>query len=766
MLRRLALLLLLSSAFAQVSPPISAKVSPQLTVEQIASGSIGGHPPESLQWTPDGTHVSYIQRDPASDKGELWWVDAVSGQKSVVVSESKLSSLAPSNEKLSDERLKEWRSRYHVAAYQWSPDSKNLLFDSRGQLWLYNIEKGFGVAITSSPDPSTDPKFSPDGKHLAYVRKHDLWVRSIPEGMEKQITKLGEDEEDILNGEVDWVYAEELKVRSNYFWSPDGHQIAYLQMDERPVPTYPIVDYSQNHAKADNQKYPNPGDPNPIVRVGVVDSGGGKPHWIKLPGDDNEYIPRFGWLRQGLLWIQSLNRAQNKLILYFADPASGNVRTVLTESIPDVWVNVNDNFKLLKSGDRFLWTSWRDGHTHIYLYSFDKQNPLAAEARLATQVTKGDFEVFTIDSVDELENLVYFTADPNDPRQRQLFSIKLDGSGMKQVSKSAGTHAATFGPKSQYFVDRFSALLTPPQLSLCKVDGVCSKIFETPELSLEPPIWLDLTAADGKTRLYGLLYLPQNSAGARIPVILHPYGGPSGQSARDDWGREGGLLQNYLAQKGFAVLVVDNRGMANRGQAFNAFLKNKFGEIELADQLAALDEAAKKYPQLDTSRVGIYGGSYGGFMVLYALTHSDRFRAGVSIAPVSSWRLYDSIYTERYLGLPKDNEAGYTAGSPVNDGAKLSGALRISHGTSDDNVHMQNTVQMTQALIKAGKPFELMVYPNKTHGISGPDAIAHLYHSVEDLFTKFLKNDGAPFKPSSGLSGVVDGGNDSGDRAQ
>src|SRR6185369_811652 len=342
--------------------------------------------------------------------------------------------------------------------------------------------------------------------------------------------------------------------------------------------------------------------------------------------------------------------------------------------------------------------------------------------------------------VDELDKLMYFIADPNDPRQRQLFSVKLDGSSIKQVMKSPGTHAATFGTKSQYFVDRFSALLTPPQLSLCKIDGVCSKIFETTPLQLEPPTWLDLTAADGKTKLYGQLYLPPNAAACtKIPVILHPYGGPSGQSARDDWGREGGVFQNYLALKGFAVLVVDNRGMANRGREFNAFLKSKFGEIELADQLPALDEVAKKYPQLDANRVCIYGGSYGGFMVLYAMTHSDRFRAGISIAPVSSWRLYDSIYTERYLGVPKDNEAGYTSGSPINDAAKLSGALRIAHGTSDDNVHMQNTVQMTQALIKAGKPFELMLYPNKTHGISGSEATAHLYHSIEDHFTKYLK---------------------------
>jgi dipeptidyl-peptidase-4 len=734
MLRRLALILIFTS-FALAQAP------PQLTIEDIAKGSLAGRTPESLKWSPDGTKVSFIQRNDAGERGELWYVDVASGKKAVLVAESKLASLAPPTSKIADERQREWRSRYGVAAYHWSPDSKALLFDSNGQLWFFRLESGVGVQITSSPDPASDPKFSHDGKMLAYIRKHDLWTRKMPDGYERQVTKAADDE-DVLNGEVDWVYAEELKVRSNYFWSPDDKQIAYLQMNEHAVPTYPIADYSQQHAKADMQKYPNPGDSNPEVRIGVVDSGGGKTKWIHLPVEKDFYIPRFGWVRPGLLWMQVLNRAQNNLMLCLADTNDGNAKVVLNEK-SDVWVNVNDNFHLFKNGDRFLWSSWRDGHTHLYLYSIDPQNPLA-EAKLVNQVTKGDFEVSSLDTVDEQKGVTYFTADPNDPRQRQLFSINLDGSGMKQISKQPGTHAATFGSNNNNYVDRYSSLFTPPALSLCNVDGTCSPISDSKTLAsynFEPPQWIDLTAADGKTKLYGMLYMPSKAAAAghKIPVILHPYGGPSGQSVRDEWGREGGLLHVYLARKGFAVLVVDNRGMANRGRDFNSFLKDKFGAVELADQLAAFDEVVKKYPELDGSRVGIYGGSYGGFMVLYALTHSNRFAAGISISPVSSWRLYDSIYTERYLGLPANNEAGYVSGSPLNDADKLSGALRIAHGTSDDNVHAQNTIQMTQALIKAAKPFELMLYPNKTHGINGYEAINHLYHSIEDHFTRYLK---------------------------
>jgi dipeptidyl-peptidase 4 len=742
MVRKSVFIVFLATTLVALAQP-----QPQLTIGTIASGALLSPAPESVKWSPDGTKITLIQRDKSGERGELVSVDVATGQKGVLISESKLMSLSPPASRLADERLREWRSRYNVPAYHWAPDSKSLLFDANGQLWHYRFETGTGVQVTSSPDPSSDPKFAPDGKRIVYVRKHDLWSRELPNGEERQLTRRSAEEEFLLNGEVDWVYAEELDVRSNYFISPDSKQVVYLQMDEKLVPTYPIVDYSQQHARADEQRFPNPGDKNPAVRLGVVDIGGGRTRWIKLP-DEQEYIPRFGWVRAGLIWVQGLNRAQNKLVLYFVETSTGNGRAVLMETI-EPWVNVNDDFQVLGSGNRFLWTNWRDGHTHIYLYSFDSSHPLAGEAKLEKQVTKGDFEVFSVENVDEKAGLIYFIADPNDPRQRQLFSIKLDGSGLTQITKEPGTHAASFGPGDSY-IDKYSSLLKPPALSLCKLGGDCTPISQTHDMSeygAIKPEWIELTAEDGKNKLYGQVYFPPTStAGTRVPVVLHPYGGPSGQSVRDEWGKENGLFQSYLASKGFAVLVVDNRGMANRGREFNAFLKGKFGEVELADQLASLDQVLQKYPQLDGNNVGVYGHSYGGFFVLYAMTHSNRFKAGISGAPVSSPRLYDSIWTERYLGLPSENEAGYTSSTPIYDAAKLSGALRIIHGTSDDNVHLQNTVQMTQALIKAGKPFDIMLYPGKTHGIRGADAIAHLFHSIEDHFAAYLKSSGGQAK--------------------
>jgi dipeptidyl-peptidase-4 len=464
-----------------------------------------------------------------------------------------------------------------------------------------------------------------------------------------------------------------------------------------------------------------------------------------LPDTRDGYIPRFGWLKPGVLWVEVVNRTQQKLVLYFVDANKGDARMALTET-SEVWVDESYDVYWFKSGDRLLWPSWRDGHTHIYLYSWDKDHPLQGETKLVAQVTKGEFEVTKIDTVDEKQGIVYFTADPNDPRQRQLFSVKLDGSDKKQISQERGTHEASFGPNAAYYVDNYSSLLHPPQLSACLTTGHCTPFWQAKDISnlhLSAPQQLELKAADGKTTLYGELFMPLGTmdTSVRYPVVLNPYGGPSGQSVRDEWGGGWGLLfPEYLARHGYAVLVVDNRGMGNRGRDFGQWLKHRFGEIELADQLAALDQVLKQVPVLDSIKIGWFGASYGGYMTLYAMTHSDRISAGVSIAPVSDWLLYDSIYTERYLGLPKDNEAGYKASSPTNDAAKLHGSLVLAHGTSDDNVHVQNTVDMTQALITAGKQFDIMLYPGKTHGISGPQATAHLFHLIENHFAATLKN--------------------------
>ena len=754
-MRRFTLVLFCLSLISLLHAQTAAPQKP-LTIEAIfAPAGISGRTPEGMRWSPDHKAVTYIQRDDSGDHGQLWSVNAATGEKKLLIDEDKLAKLAPPVESIKDDRDKEQITRYHVAPYYWSPDSKHLLFTPHGQLWLYDLETGTAVEINPSPDAARDPKFSSDGKRLTYVRAHNIFVQPVDDRFPRQLTRSSDSEKEkdekekdfnILNGEVDWVYAEELSVRSNYFWSPDGKQIAYLQMDETKVPTYPIVDWMPTHPTVDQEKYPKAGDPNPAVRLGLVSTSGGKTQWISLTDETDIYIPRFGWIDGHTLWAEVLDRHQDRMDLYFIDAGSRKSRRVLAESMPDSWVNVNDDFTVLESKGQFLWTSWRDGFTHVYLYSYNRSAPLSADAKLERQLTKGEFEVLGIKTVDEKTGVVYFVCNKDDPRQQQLYSVKLDGSDLRRISEGDGFHDPDLPDGSSSYVDNYSTLLKPPRFSVCQ-DGACHLFAEShgvEEYGLRPPKQLEFKADDGTT-LYGQLLLPPNpSPGEKIPVIVNLYGGPAAQVVIDQWSTWAGaseLFAQLLSREGFAVFSVDNRGTPGRGRKFQEAIRHEFGEVELHDQLTALDQLFAQYPQLDKDRLGIWGWSNGGSMTLYALTHSDRFRAGVSIAPVTDWHDYDSIYTERYAGLPSDNPKEYT--NPITKSAdKLHGALLLAHGTEDDNVHMQNSIQMVDALIHAGKQFRFMAYPNKTHSISGTEYRTHLFHMIEDHFVRELKAPG------------------------
>jgi dipeptidyl-peptidase-4 len=709
----------------------------ELTVESIY-GSAGstGRAPDTIQWSPDGKKVSYFLHQEQGDKADLYYIDVTSGKPAVLVASEKISAMKPPVSTSKDDREKDNRARYGVAGYHWAPDSEHLLFDSNGQLWYFTLATGKYIALSNPGESAGDPKFSTDGKMLSYIRGHNLVVKGIDGGAEKALTSDGTD--NLLNAEVDWVYSEELDVRSNYFWSPDSSKIVMLQMNQTKVPTYPITDYIPQHPTVYNEKYPKVGDPNPEVQLGVVSASGGAVKWIHLTNEKDMYIPRFGWVKDGIAWATVLNRAQNQLDLYFVDVASGKSRVVLTEK-SDTWIETDNNLKFLKSGDKFTWPSWRDGHTHLYLYSFDKANPMAADAKLVNQVTKGDFEVFEIAGSDDASNTLFVETNAGDDRQRHLCSVKLDGSAFQCLTKG-GTHTAAVAPNGKYFVDHFSSLMIPPQLAFCQVGGACDTFWKSKSIEsmhLIAPQFVDFKADDG-TVLRGLLYLPPNSEGKKVPLLNNPYGGPHGQSVRDTWGGANFLFNEILMRDGIAVLVVDNRGMGARGKKFAATLIHNFGEVELKDQLASIDQALQQFPQLDGSRMGWWGWSYGGYMTLFAMTHTDRFKAGVAVAPVTDWRDYDSIYTERYAGLVPQYDEGYKKGSPITYAANLKGHLLEVHGTSDDNVHMQNTMQMINAFINAGKQFDLQIYPRKTHSISGPGTRVHLFTRIRSHFHREL----------------------------
>jgi dipeptidyl-peptidase 4 len=720
----LLVVLLAASASAQNGIP--------LTVEKIfAHGPLTGTPPEGLTWSPDGKHLTYL------DGGELIDLDPGSGKPHVLVSRSKLASLSGAQ---ANEQDKDHRDRYKMASYMWAPDSKHMLFDSNGRLWLYDLGNGTGIQVgftdTASGD---DPKFSPNGETISFVRNHGLSiVRPRDLGNAGPYPIASAPNPTTTNGEVDWVYEEELDVRSNYFWSPDSKAVAFLQMNEAEVPLYPITDWIPAHATVDMQHYPQPGDPNPDVRIGVVGTGGGHINWVRLPiKGGQDYVPRFGWVDRHTLWVETVLRDHQHRYIDFVEAGNSQGRRMVEITDPQF---LDENYDVSVVGGNIVLTNWKDGHNHLYLYHYDVQNPISSAPPEAKELTSGDWDVTAVSLVDPVHQVVYYTSNESNALEQQLWQVGFDGK-RKQLTTEAGYHEPNLSPNGAAFVDSYSTTMTPPQLSLCQTGGQCHVFWSNRALepyNLRAPESLEVKAKDGST-LYGSILLPaRQTAAASVPLIVNPYGGPGVQTVNNKWS-DSLLFDELLSQHGFAVLHLDNRGSSNRGRDFEQAAYHNFGPVQLEDQLAAVDASLAKYSQLDKKRLGWWGWSWGGTFTLYAMTHSDLFKAGVAVAPVTDWHNYDSIYTERYMSQPSDFPAGYKDFSVVNSAANLKGRLLLVHGTGDDNVHMENTVQFIQKLIEAGVPYDLQLYPRKTHSIAGPDVRTHLFNRILGHFEQYLK---------------------------
>ena len=701
-----------------------------LTVDKIfAHGPLIGQLPEDVEWSPDGQHLSYL------DGGELIDLDPGSGKPHVLVSRTKIRSLEGA---AASEQDRDHRTRYGMAAYQWAPDSKHLLFDTNGRLWMYDLRNGTGVEIGFTGQASgDDPKFSPNGQNISFIRNHGLAIVRLKDPGTPTSVIAPSPVDSTLNGEVDWVYEEELDVRSNYFWSPDSKSIAFLQMNEADVPMYPLTDWIPTHAGVVLQRYPQAGDPNPNVRIGIIGAQGGKVSWVKLPfKEGQDYLPRFGWLDRKTVWAEILTRDHKHRAIYFADVSNGNVRQVL-DIADDKFLD--ENYDATVEQGNIVLTNWTDGHNHIYLYSYDQNNPTANPAKIEKQLTTGDFEVGEVYTVESERKLVFYASNEGNVQQQQVWQVSFAGE-RKQLSSGPGNHQANFSPTNGNFSDKYSSLLDPPSLQLCHPQGKCEKFWSTHALDpygLRAPEPLQVKAHDGTT-LYATLLLPADEKDpASVPLIVNPYGGPGPQEVTDKWA-DGLLFDELLAEHGFAVLHADNRGTGMRGRTFAQAAYQDFGPVQLEDQLTVIDAALAQYPQLDPKRLGWWGWSWGGTFTLYALSHSDRFRAGVSVAPVTDWHNYDSVYTERYLALPTEFASGYKEFSVSSSAANLKGHLLIAHGTGDDNVHFENTVQYIQKLIEAGIPYDLQIYPRKTHSITGPDVRTHLYKRILAQFEQYL----------------------------
>ncbi len=712
---RLLLLLLAAESSAQ---------SKSLTIEAIFGGDLSAPSPSQIRWMPDG-RLSFFY--PASGDGrDLVVFDPATGERRVLVGTAVLREAAPSpSEAGVDEREYTRRTRFGVPDYHWSPDGTRLLFTSSGRILVHEIATQTTTPLVPEKRPVFDSKFSPDGQQIAFVYEHDLWTVPVAGGEEKQITFGGT--ELILHGELDWVYPEELGVRSGYHWSPDSRHIAFLELDETLVPTYPLVDEVSRQATVDLQRYPKPGDPNPRVRVGFVAVATGRTAWIDRAA---EYVPRIQWVDEKTAAVQLLNRGQDELELVLVDPTSGRSRTAAAENDP-YWINVNDDLNFL-SPERFLWTSERTGFRHVYL--FDKGSSHA--------VTSGGWEVSEIEGFDRERGWIYFTANKDNPIGSDLYRVKLDGSGLERLTNGKGTHAIDMNSKATAYLDDFSSMEDPGRTVLRNVDGGRELPFHeeksVSEYGLAAPEYRLLETPDGAKVGLLLLRPKEIEAGRKYPLVAYVYGMPGFATIGDAWGGNRYLFHQFLAQRGFVVAQIDDRTSAIRGHKYAVLGDHDIGPLAVKDHEVAV-EYLTSLPYVDSEHTAVWGWSGGGFTTTFHMTHTKLFQFGIAGAPVTDWHLYDSIYTERYMGVPQDDPEAYERTSSIEGVENYAGRLLLIHGSHDDNVHPQNTTKLIDALIKKRKQFDLMVYPNETHGIRGKDEVIHLWTMVYDYLERNLR---------------------------
>jgi dipeptidyl-peptidase-4 len=751
----------------------------RLTAELVAHPQTLVSPAISrVAWRPGSDQISFIRHQGSSPNPQaaittLCIYDAASGK------ERELLRDTGGDLKLS------------LSSYQWSPKGDVLLLEGQNDLWLLDVESGQQRRLTDDPEEEEDATFSPAGDRIAFVKGNNIYTEELKTGLLKKLTSDGSG--DVLNGKLDWVYEEELANRATnraYEWSPDGKQVAYLRLDDAPVPQYPLTDYLTTHAGLKRQRFPQAGDPNPAPSFHVVTVGEGESQtWTYQPktsGPDGalgsrgiEYFgPAFSWTPNAkAVSFLTLNRAQTEVTVHLWDAAKGEDRALLRETDP-YWVNSLDPPFFLHdtprgtgslprpvgvppesdhgqdghatSGQRFLWLSERDGWLHLYLSTGAlAQAPLQDQAPLQP-VTHGqwmiDHPAFSdapLFQVDEKGGWIYFVATERDPRERQLYRIHLDGSGLERLSKQPGVHSLSLAPSGRFLVDQWSDPETPPQTVLLKDDGRLVTTLDKPEdhlreYTLAKTEFVEVRAADGAILYARLTKPPDFDPGKKYPVIIDVYGGPHAQLVQRQWG-VASLEDRLLAQEGYLVWSLDNRGSWGRGHAWESVVFKDLGRHELEDQLAGV-AYLKSLPFVDGSRIAIHGWSYGGYMTLYALTHApDLFKCGAAGGPVTAWKFYDSIYTERYMRTPFENLEGYKNASPLEAADKLRGKVLLIHGADDDNVHLQNTMNFINALVKAQRPFELYIQPGQKHGFHGEAVQTYLAQRYLDFFKGCLQ---------------------------
>jgi dipeptidyl-peptidase-4 len=739
---RSLLLLALVAGPLHAEQPAAADPT-KLTIDRIfASDDFKAERLPAVKWLDGAAYTTLQPRKQPKEGADIVRVDAATGKAEVLVAAEKL---VPAGEKEPLAVQGYALSKDLDVALVYTNSARVWRQNTRGDYWTFRRSTGTLAKVGGDAKPATlqFAKLSPDGTRVGYVRENNLYAEPVGGGPAVRLTTDGS--EQVINGTFDWVYEEEFFCRDGWRWSPDGKAAAYWQLDTRGVKTFTLVDNTQgSYPVLKTFAYPKTGERNSACRVGVVPAAGGETKWIDVPGDTRTdfYIPRMEWAGSAReLLLQRVNRLQNAVDVVLADVHTGKLQTVLTER-DGAWVDVNDDAcEWVENGAALTWVSERDGWRHLYFASRD-----GATVR---RVTRGVFDVIKVLHLDEKAGQVYFIASPENATQHYLYRAALDGSGAAErltPANQPGWHDYDIAPDGALAVHTYSSFGTPPRVDLVSLpDHKVVRTLATNDKLREALAKLARTPAEfiradigGGVELDGWLMKPANFDPAKkYPVIFHVYGEPADQSVVDRWGGDRYLWHLMLTQHGYAVACLDNRGTpVPRGREWRKAAYRRVGTIASEDQSAAVKYLLKQRPYLDPARVGVWGWSGGGSLTLNLMfRHPDLYRTGVAIAPVPDQKLYDTIYQERYMGLPQTNAADYERGSPITHAAGLKGNLLLVHGTGDDNCHYQGSELLVNKLIELNKPFTLMAYPNRGHSVyEGKNTTRHLHA----LFTRYF----------------------------
>lgn len=732
---------------AAVAATTSAQAPPRtLTIDAIYDpdrrGDFSGTPPTNLRWI---DAESYLQTRRAGRGVEWLKVDATSGRSSVLFDPSRMEAALAATAGVTREEAAE---RARATDLVFNPSRTGTLVTIADDLYVYDFASDRVARLTSVAGTEEEATFSPNGRLVAFVRGNNLHVVDVGARQEVALTTDGGPQ--LLNGKLDWLYQEEIYGRGRfrgYWWSPDSTRVAFLQLDERPVPEYTVVDDIPYRPIVEITDYPKAGDPNPLVKLGIARVAGGAPLWVQL-GDYSAselLIVDVDWVPDAAsVAYQVQDREQTWLDLNLAEASSGRSTRLFRETTK-AWVNGNGSPVWLENGS-FLWFSERSGFKHLYHYR--------ADGTLIRTVTNGRWDVRTLYGVDEARGVVYFDAGARRHIDTDIYRIGLEGGALTRLSRTEGTHRAVFNPSFSQYIDVRSDATIPAQVRLHRADGTEIRVIDAnpvPSLGdhrLSQPEFIEVKARDGFVMDAMMIKPPDFNPSRRYPVYQLTYAGPGTASVRNQWGGSTYMYHQLLAQHGVIVWVLDNRSAGGKGAESQWPVYGNLGEPELRD----LEDGIawlKQQPYVDASRIALHGWSYGGFMTAYALTHSTSWAAGIVGAPVSDWRNYDTVYTERYMKTPQNNPEGYRKTAPRFAAANLHGRMLLIHGGIDDNVHRQNSEQFVYELQRAGKSFEMMIYPRQRHGVTDPRLNKHLRQLMFDFILRAVGGSTPPVGSSA-----------------